>query len=316
MRTLSPTPQGEILMKKTEYNRRQVIKYLLFTFGVAYAMQIGVYLLYKSDISLVYQPLMAAMMFVPFFGVLVSGHTLKTMGWKPEFKRNIKIILFAWFVPAILTALGALIYFLIFPQHFDLSGSYVIEAAGEDALQQMEAAGLSYPLYVLITCAACITYAPLINMLLALGEEVGWRGFLYPQLKARFGRRTGWVIGGVIWGAWHWPLIWLIGYEYGTEYFGFPVTGMLLFAVITVPLGILVDRTYEKTGCIWLPALFHGAFNAAATITIAVCTPGTGSARLLGPAPNGLLAGIPLFVIALILFLKRNTPAEKEASDQ
>ena len=260
--------------EKTEYNRRQIIVYLLFTFGVAYAMQIGVYFLSISGIPLVYQLLMAIMMFVPLFGVLVSGHALKDMGWNPVFKGHIKTILFAWFGPAIITALGALIYFLIFPQHFDLSGSYIVEAVGEEALKQMEASGISYPVYILIMCVECITYAPLINMFFGMGEEVGWRGFLYPQLKARFGRRIGRILGGVIWGAWHWPVIWLIGYEYGMEYIGFPVTGMLLFAVVTVAIGIITDWTYEKTHCIWLPSLFHGAFNAAATVTIAVCTPG------------------------------------------
>ena len=123
-------------MKETEYNRRKTIVYLLFTFVVAYAMQIGVYYLYKSGSSLS-QALMAVMMFVPFFGVLVTGNTLKNMGWKPVFKGNGKVIMFAWFGPAIITAVGAMIYFMIFPQHFDLSGSYVIEAVGEDALQQM-----------------------------------------------------------------------------------------------------------------------------------------------------------------------------------
>lgn len=291
-------------MKETEYTRRQAIVYLLFTFVVAYAIQIGVCHLYKSG-SPAYQILMAAMMFVPFFGVLVSGHPLKGMGWKPVFKGNMKIILFAWLAPAVLSALGALIYFLVFPQHFDLSGSYVVSTVGESALQQMKESGITYPTYVLITCVGCITYFPLINMFFGMGEEVGWRGFLYPQLKARFGRRTGRLLGGAIWGTWHWPVIWLIGYDYGTEYFGFPVVGMLLFALVTVALGIIADWTYEKTGCIWLPSLFHGAFNAAATVAIAVCIPEIGSARLLGPSPVGLLAGIPFFVIALILFFSK-----------
>ena len=110
-----------------------------------------------------------------------------------------------------------------------------------------------------------------------MGKEVGWCGFLYPQLKARFGCRTGLVLGGVIWGAWHWPVIWLLGYEYGSEYFGFPVAGMLLFAVVTIALGFIADWTYEKTDGIWLPHLFHGTFNATATVTIAVCAAGTGS---------------------------------------
>ena len=89
---------------------------------------------------------------------------------------------------------------------------------------------------------------------------------------------------------------------------------MLLFAVITIAMGIIADWTYEKTGCIWVPAIFHGAFNAAASVTIAVLVPGTGAARLLGPAPNGLISAIPLFAAALIVALKSKAPAEKEES--
>ena len=205
-------------MEKVEFNKAQVIKYLIVTFGVAYAIQIVVWLLYSNGYTMVGQCVMAVMMFIPMLGTVLSGYKLKGMGWKPNIKQNWKTILIAWFSPMILTAIGAGLYFALFPSHFDLSGSYMMEIAGEDILKQMEEQGLSYPMLVLLSCVSCITYAPLMNMLFAVGEESGWRGFLYPQLKARFGKRLGWVIGGIIWGLWHSPLIWLIGYEYGTDY--------------------------------------------------------------------------------------------------
>ncbi len=238
------------------------------------------------------------------------------MGWRPRLRKNLKPILIAWFAPVLLTAVGAALYFLVFPGHFDLSGDYAAAAGGAQALEQMKAQGISYPLSVLIGVIGGMTYAPLVNTFVALGEEIGWRGFLYPQLKARFGRKKGWILGGVIWGAWHWPLIWLIGYEYGAAagnpvgYWGFPVSGMLLFCVITAGWGILHDRLYEKSGSIWVPALFHGAVNAAATLPLSVCLTDTGSARLLGPAPMGLLAGLPFLAAAAVLLLR----AEKTAS--
>jgi membrane protease YdiL (CAAX protease family) len=244
------------------------------------------------------------MMFVPALGVLLAGANLKDMGWKPRIRKNIKTILVAWFSPIILTSLGAALYFLIFPGHFDLSGGYILASAGEELFRQMEAQGISYPMYVLINMIGAVTYGPFVNMILALGEEIGWRGFLYPQLKTRFGRRKGWILGGVIWGAWHWPLIWLIGYEYGTDYPGFPVVGMLLFCIFTVVLGFLCDRLCEKSGSIWLPSLFHGAVNAAAGIPLLICVTGTASARLLGPAPNGLISGLPFFAAAVFFFVK------------
>ena len=297
-------------MRNPEYNKTQVIRYLVWAFALAYLIQIGAAYLYNNVNRSVAQLVIALMMFVPALSVLLSGAKFSDMGWKPQIRKNIRIILLAWFLPSVLTAAGALLYFLIFPGHFDLSGEYIAAGAGAEVLKQMEEQGLSYPLYVLITAVSTLTYAPLINMLVALGEEIGWRGFLYPQLKAKIGHKKAWLLGGVIWGAWHWPLIWLIGYEYGAAagnsagYIGFPVVGMLLFCVITVGWGILHDWLYEKSGSIWVPSLFHGAINAAGTLPLALCLTDTGSARLLGPAPMGLIAALPFLAVAAVLFFR------------
>ena len=295
-------------MRNVQFNKKAIVIYLILTFGLAYIIQICAASLYEKN-RVIGQLVTAAMMFVPALGAVLSGAKLKEMGWKPQIRKNIKIFLIAWFGSMILNVVGAALYFLIFPKHFDISGEYFVAAGGAEALEQMKAQGISYSVYLLITLVSSISYAPLLNMFVALGEEIGWRGFMYPQLKARFGRRKGWILGGVIWGAWHWPLIWLIGYEYGAAagnpigYAGFPITGMLLFCVITIGLGILHDWLYEKSESIWVPALFHGALNAAATLPLAVCQSNTGSFRLLGPAPNGILSGLPILAVAAILLI-------------
>ena len=335
-------------MREVEFNKLQVVRYLAWTFGLAYAVQVGVWALFSSENAIAGQLAMAAMMFVPTLGVVLSGagarpkngakgdypllYPQKTagrkvcplgtegdspllrhfsdLGWKPQIRKNIKTILIAWFAPAVLTAVGAALYFLAFPQHFDLSGEYVVASAGAKALDQLQAAGLDYAMYVVLGAVACVTYAPLANTVVALGEEIGWRGFLYPQLKARFGRARGLVLGGIIWGAWHWPLIWLIGYEYGAAagnaagYAGYPILGMLVFCVFTVALGVFCDWVYERSESIWLPALLHGAINAAATIPVMLCVIDTGTLRLLGPAPNGLIAGLPFLVVGAVLLAR------------
>ena len=308
-------------MRNAEYDKSRMIRYLIWTFALAWAVQFGAAYVYNHVNRTAGQLIVAAMMFVPALGVLLSGAGFGGMGWKPQIRKNIKSILTAWFAPLLLTAAGAALYFLVFPGHFDLTGKYFAASAGEEALAQMEAQGLTYPLYVLVGFIGAVTYAPLLNTFVALGEEIGWRGFLYPQLKARFGRRKGWILGGVIWGAWHWPLIWLIGYEYGAAagnavgYPGFPVSGMLLFCVITVGWGILHDRLYEKSGSIWVPSILHGAINAAAALPLAACLTDTGLARMLGPAPMGILAGLPFLAAAAVLFFgaeKKRTPDSGE----
>ena len=64
--------------------------------------------------------------------------------------------------------------------------------------------------------------APLINTLLALGEELGWRGLLLPELLP-LGQRRAILLSGVIWGFWHAPVI-LQGHNYPSQ----PVLGVFL----------------------------------------------------------------------------------------
>ena len=298
-------------MRNGSFDKRGTTKYLFWTFLIAWIAQGVVAVLHRNGLVAVGRLLMMIMMFVPLLGVLLSGNALRGMGWKPRLKGKVRMVLAAWFLPAILVAVGAVIYFAVFPGHFDMSGEYLAANVGAEALQQIQAQGLTYPVYILISILSCLTYAPPFNMLLAIGEEAGWRGYLYPQLKARFGKRRGWLIGGVIWGMWHWPLMWLTGYEYGTDYVGFPVVGMLIFCIFAVSAGILCDWLYEKTECIWIPALLHGAINAAGTVPLAVCAANTGSAILLGPAPIGVLAGLPLLACAMALLLK-SAKAERQ----
>ena len=82
------------------------------------------------------------------------------------------------------------------------------------------------------------------------------------------------------------------------------VGALLLFCVFTIAMGMICDRLYEKSGSIWTPSICHGAVNAAATLPLALCLSDTGSARLLGPVPNGLIAGIPFLAAAVIIMLR------------
>lgn len=158
---------------------------------------------------------------------------------------------------------------------------------------------------------SAITYAPFVNMLLAIGEEAGWRGTMYPILEDRFGIVKGRLIGGAVWGVWHWPIMLLAGYEYGTAYWGAPVTGPLLFCIITIAMGILFDFLYEKTNCIWVPALCHGAINAFAGVPTLFLNPAYADKLLLGPLMIGVISGLPLMLTALILSIQEKNSIMK-----
>ena len=59
-------------MRNAEFNKGQVVKYLVWTFGLAYAVQFATANLYRTNLP-VAQLVLAAMMFVPTLGVLLAG---------------------------------------------------------------------------------------------------------------------------------------------------------------------------------------------------------------------------------------------------
>jgi len=273
--------------------------YILVTFGFGWLCQ-GVAMLSAGfdPTGLVYTALLALCMFAPMFGVLAAEGGLKKarsgIRWKPVIKGRVRWWLAAWFGPVVLAILGSAVFYLLFPARFDGSMSLFSQA--------IEAQGLPIPaaLLVAVSLAQVLTYAPFINMFFALGEEAGWRGWMTPFLTARMERKKALVLSGVIWGAWHWPIIMLAGYNFGTGYWGAPFTGALAMCVSCVALGILLSLLYEKTDSVWAPALCHGAFNAAASVGTFFLVPGTTS-TLLGPTPLGLVAGIPMFLLAALI---------------
>ena len=214
----------------------------------------------------------------------------------------------AWFGPAVFTVLAAVLYFAVFPHRLDLSGSWLAAAYGGemDAQTLRRELGVSNLSYMLETGLFAVTLAPVINMFAALGEEAGWRGYMMPHLKKQLGLLNGRLLGGVIWGVWHWPLMLLVGYEYGTNYLGAPVLGLFVWCIVCFALNTLLDWLYEKTGCIWVPSIAHGAFNAVAALFVVLTNPADSYYNVLGPAPIGLIGMLPMLAAAVWLTLRRS----------
>ncbi len=288
----------QIMREKT--TKKQFIIYMIATFGIAWVIQIIASLLAQKGNVLAFQLLIALCMFAPMAGVLIARIPLKGMGFIPKLGGKIRFVFLALWTPLVITALGAILYFIVFPDRYDSEFAALASTMPEEALAQMEAAGLTIKTLAVISTIQAITYAPFLNMFLALGEEIGWRGAMYPYLKDRFGTTLGRIIGGIIWGMWHWPAMLLAGYEYGTDYPGAPFLGLFAFCLFAAVIGIIEDYYYEKTGCIWIPALFHGAINAL-TIFCYLCKEEYMDQMIFGPHVIGLISEIPALIFAIVL---------------
>lgn len=310
-------------MNRSVCSKKQFIIYIIAAFGIAYLTQgISCVFAQKGNVA-AFTMLNTLTMLAPTCAVLIAQRSLRGLGWKPRFKGRVLYYIGAWFSPAIFMILGAVLFFLVFPHTFDISGTYLkrtLEATvgegWEAQYDMLVSAGLTPVRYALIGLIQAITYVPLINGVFALGEEIGWRGYMYPYLKDRFGTAKGRIIGGIIWGIWHWPLIIFAGYEYGTDYLGAPVAGPVAFCLIATVFGIVLDFFYEKTECILVPAIAHGAINGAASIPMIVFDPEYSELSILGPVSVGVISIIPMLIFALVV-LKYTNKSEtiREASE-
>ena len=281
--------------------------YFLTAFGLAWLCQVYASMQLLQGNAAVYRALLSVSMFCPLAAVLAAKkvylHQPTGIGWKVQGKR--RYWLAAWFGPAVFTLLGAVLYFAVFPSRLDFSCSWLVAAYGGemDAQTLRSELGVSTLSYLLQNGLFAVILAPAINMFPALGEEVGWRGYMMPRLKERFGLLNGRLLGGVVWGVWHWPLMLLVGYEYGTNYLGAPVLGLVVWCVVCFALNTLLDLLYEKTGCIWVSAIAHGAFNAIAALPQVLITPADAYYNVLGPMPIGLISVLPMLAVAVGLTL-------------
>ena len=290
--------------------------YFLTAFGLAWLCQVYASMQLLQGNAAVYRALLSVSMFCPLAAVLAAKkvylHQPTGIGWKVQGKR--RYWLAAWFGPAVFTVLAAVLYFAVFPSRLDTSGSWLATAYGgqwtPEALKTE--LGVTTTSYLIQNGLLAVTLAPLANMIPAVGEEAGWRGYMMPRLKERLGLLNGRLLGGIIWGVWHWPLMLLVGYEYGTNYLGAPLLGLVVWCVVCFALNTLLDWLYEKTGCIWVPAIAHGALNAVASMPVVLTDPAEASYyTVLGPMPIGLIGMLPVLAVAVWLTLRQMKQEEK-----
>jgi uncharacterized protein len=95
------------------------------------------------------------------------------------------------------------------------------------------------------------------SMSTALGEEIGWRGFLTPRLTAMSGFVVATLITGIIWGAWHMPMLVFSDYNAG----GDKAYEMASFAVFIVSGSAVYAWLRLESGSLWPAATLHASHN-------------------------------------------------------
>ncbi|MBK8460464.1 MAG: CPBP family intramembrane metalloprotease [Micropruina sp.] len=270
----------------------------------------------NSDLAL---PAMTAMMFLPSLGALISLRVIEKEQhpWQAlrvpivgSVGRFILIMLGTWVVVIGLIVAALLLGDWIGVYQLDLDALTGLREALEPQLraagQSMD--GLALPGWALLALLLPgLVLGSVVSSLAALGEELGWRGYLFPRL-ALDGRTLALGVSGLLWGLWHAPLL-LLGYNYGEIPSWQSIALMTGFCTV---IGALLSWVTETVGTIWPAALAHGTINSTLGPLALFLGPAGAKIDVTQATLLGWTGWIVPAILALILWVWRTPrqPAE------
>lgn len=251
----------------SRHDARSIVIFVAISFGLAWLFALPLWLgeglespaMMVVAVATMATPTIAALIMVFFIDRPARrAHTLGLWPLKPV-RRLIGYSVLGIFVPIalVLVALPIGALFGVYPADFvNFSGfeQTLLAQTGADGPSDLPipTATLVAIQLIMMPLAAIINLAP------ALGEELGWRGWLLPKLMP-LGAVPAILISGVIWGLWHSPLV-LLGYNYPDES-GWVAT-LMMIGMCTI-FGAIFGWLRLRSDSVWPAALAHAAFNGA-----------------------------------------------------
>jgi membrane protease YdiL (CAAX protease family) len=131
----------------------------------------------------------------------------------------------------------------------DFIGGQMVDMLGFGAHHR----GLALLAFVVLTASTGMTW----GLATALGEEIGWRGFLLPRLYERLGYVRASLVNGLIWASWHVPILLFADYHAKAP----APYALACFAVMVVTSCFIYTWMRMRTGSLWTGALLHASHN-------------------------------------------------------
>jgi len=188
---------------------------------------------------------------------------------KPFSNLNLSFRLNWWFLVAgivpVVFAFMALGINLLFP-NVSFSANYegLLSMVPDDQLELAVQKLSKFPpiVFLLLQLVQALIAAYTINAVFALGEELGWRGYLLREMQNKKLLPVS-LMMGIVWGLWHFPLI-LIGHNYPQH----PVAGVGMMVILCILFSPMMIYIVIKSKSVITAAIFHGSINAIAGISI------------------------------------------------
>jgi len=215
----------EIMESRSRISKK-ILVFLILAFGlssISYYVMITTGTAHQIGALWMWSPGVAAILTRLFF-----RESLKDFGWQPGERKYLVLGLGLPFLYALI------IYSLVW---FTGLGKFSPQPFFQIAI--FATAGLFF---------ACLA---------ALGEEIGWRGLLIPELIKITSFTKAALVTGIIWAIWHYPAIIYADYNRPTPL----MFQLVVFTVAVIGYSILTAWLRLKSGSIWPVVLWHGGHN-------------------------------------------------------
>lgn len=253
----------------TEHDRvdvRGVVSFVVIAYVPAWLLTLPLWLT-GEGLSWNWAPLfLTVMMFMPAVAALVVN---KWISPRPKLLRSLGItnpggikkwwpyVLIAWLGPPLVMVFALLVGYLLGVYQADWTGfSGLAEQAGPTVLGS---APQTPPGMLALIQIAMVFGLGWLQIIPALGEELGWRGYL-TQALLPLGQPGAFLTAGVLWGLWHVPVL-ILGYNYPTLPIVVAVIMMVCFCTL---VGTLLGWLRLVSRSVWPSTIAHGFLNAAA----------------------------------------------------
>lgn len=175
-----------------------------------------------------------------FVFAIVFDRNVQSLAFrKPDWKS----LLAAYFVPAVTSLFGLALLISFRIADFEIGEDLVLKKGGVHLV-------LAQALVILPTMGVAVSF------LSAIGEEIGWRGFLTSKLgDLDFNKRS--LVIGLVWSVWHWPLILFADYASSDK----PWVNIICFTVAVTSFSFFLGYLRLRSNSVFPAGLAHAAHN-------------------------------------------------------
>jgi membrane protease YdiL (CAAX protease family) len=228
---------------------------------------------------------------------LVCRRRLAEFGWRPGRARYLAL---GYVTPMLYACAGYAVIWLAGIGGYN--PRLAREIAGALGLQ-----GYSDAVPLAIGFVVTNTLMVVIGSFAALGEEIGWRGLLVPELAKRTGFTGTALISGGIWAVWHYPLILHGALQTGEPP---PWYAVSCFTLLIVAMSFPMTWLRLQSGSVWPAVIFHAVHNTVIQQYLTPLTTRTVLANYFVDETGAAM--LPFAILAAVYFWRRRADSSEE----